>query len=95
MSQRRYPQKIGPIVETFLSEHGYLTACKEQDVARQWPDIVGERVAAVSDCQRTERGVLYVRVDSASWRHELTYMKREILVKVRERCDSITDIVFS
>jgi predicted nucleic acid-binding Zn ribbon protein len=95
MTQRRYPQKIGSIVENFLSEYGYLTACKEQDVARQWPEIVGERVAAVSVCQRTERGVLYVRVTSAAWRHELVYMKGEILARVHQRCDSIVDIVFS
>jgi predicted nucleic acid-binding Zn ribbon protein len=63
---------------------------------RQWPDLVGARIAAVTRCDRVENGILYVRVQSAPWRHEMTYMTRDILDTITRKtaCTTIRDIVF-
>ncbi len=93
---RKAPEKLGDVLNSILADAGYLSICKEYAVVHQWPDIVGEQLAGVTECTRAEDGVLYVRVASAPWRQELAYLKKEILKKIlRETdCATIKDIVF-
>jgi hypothetical protein len=62
----------------------------------RWPSIVGERVAAVTTCTGVREGTLFVRVRSAPWRQEISFMKNEILKRIRSQthCTTISDIVF-
>ena len=96
MSKQNAFEKIGAIVESVLSERGYLTVCRELGVIRAWPLIVGEALSAMTECTRVERGVLYVHVASAPWRQEIVFMKQQLLLKIRKetRCSTIKDIVF-
>lgn len=94
MNRRAPPQNIGSILESLLADRGYLTVCRENQVVVKWPQIVGDEVARVARCDRVENGLLYVRVESAPWRQELSYMKVMILDKIRLECATINDIVF-
>jgi hypothetical protein len=96
VSRQSSPEKIGAIVESVLSERGYLIICKELSVLRAWPSIVGEALMGITECTRVEQGVLYVRVVSAPWRQEIVFMKQQLLSKIyRETgCTTIRDIVF-
>jgi predicted nucleic acid-binding Zn ribbon protein len=96
MSIWESPEKLGSIIDSILSERGYSTICKEYDVVSKWKDIVGEKIASVTECTRTENGKLYVKVSSSSWRNEIVYLKAEILKKVKKEtgCSTIYDIVF-
>jgi predicted nucleic acid-binding Zn ribbon protein len=93
--RRRSPEAIGKILESLLAERGYLTMCKEQEVQRRWAQIVGERIAAVTECTGVEQGVVYVRVSSAAWRNELAYLKETLLAKLRAECKTIQELVLS
>ncbi|MCX7725361.1 MAG: DUF721 domain-containing protein [Chitinispirillaceae bacterium] len=90
------PEKIGNILENYLSERGYLSICKEYNVVSMWKDIVGDKIASISKCVNVEDGILYVSVESSAWRLELSFLKKEILSKIKEKtnCQSIKDIVF-
>jgi predicted nucleic acid-binding Zn ribbon protein len=90
---KRKPESIGAILESVLLQGGYLTACREQEVVQQWPTLVGEAVAAVTQCSRVENGIVYVRVSTAPWRQELSYMKGALLKKIRSQCETIREIV--
>jgi predicted nucleic acid-binding Zn ribbon protein len=96
MTASRRPEKIGSILDAVLGERGYLTPCREWDVVRRWPDIAGRKLASVTECSRVENGVLYVRVASAAWRQEVSYLKQRLLDAIAQEtpCGSITDIVF-
>ena len=94
MSRKTPPQKIGSLVESLLAECGYLSACKEQEILVRWAEIAGSAVAAVTECTRAEDGVLYVRVLTSPWRQELTYLKPQLLDKIKRQCATITNIVF-
>jgi predicted nucleic acid-binding Zn ribbon protein len=96
MSLRTRPEKLGSVVATVLAERGYLSVCREYDVMRSWRGIVGDRVAAATECTNVENGTLYVRVTSAAWRQEISYLKQEILASIRQKtsCTTIRDIVF-
>jgi predicted nucleic acid-binding Zn ribbon protein len=93
--KKRVPERIGGIVESLLADRGYLAICREQDVARRWPELVGERIAKATECTRVERGKVYVHVLTASWRNELVYLKQMLLARLRSECSTINDIIFS
>jgi predicted nucleic acid-binding Zn ribbon protein len=95
MTKKHYPEKIDSILGTFLQERGYLSICKEYDVISQWKEIVGEKVAKVTQCDKVENGTLYVRVTTAAWRNEIVYCKNFILDSIKKNtgCTSIKDIV--
>ena len=90
------PEKISSVLSSFLSSKGYLSFCKENSVISHWNEIVGDSISAVTSCETVENGILYVKVSSASWRHELSYLKSEILNKISivTDCRSISDIIF-
>jgi predicted nucleic acid-binding Zn ribbon protein len=90
------PEKIGAIVATVLGDRGYLTPCKELSVVRAWPQLVGDRLAEITECTRVDQGTLYVRVESAPWRQEISFMKHHLISKIHREtnCTTIKDIVF-
>ena len=94
--KKKTPKKLGEIVRSVLSERGYLKQCLEAEIIKNWPDIVGDRLAKVSECADVRGGVVYVRVFSSSWRNEVSFLKKEILDKIKREthCKTITDIVF-
>ncbi len=96
MKRTNPPERIGTIVDSYLSRRGYLTVCKELGVVRAWPSIVGEVLSGVTECTRVDKGVLFVRVVSAPWRQEISFMKQLLLRTIRKEtgCTTIHDIVF-
>lgn len=94
--KKKSPKKLGEIVRSVLSERGYLKQCLEVEIMKKWPDIVGEKISKVTECTDVRGGVVYVRVFSSSWRNEISFLKKEILDKIKKesRCKTITDIVF-
>ena len=96
MKKQVFPEKIGGIIDSVLCDSGYLKPYREFDVMNRWAELVGEKLAAVSECSRVDNGILYVRVSSAPWRQEIVFIKKYILDTIRKEtpCTSIRDIVF-
>jgi predicted nucleic acid-binding Zn ribbon protein len=82
--KKRIPQKLGSIVRSVLSEHGYHALSLEAEIIRKWPCMVGERIAQVTTCNGIRDDVLCVRVASSAWRQELSFLKKQILENVRK-----------
>jgi predicted nucleic acid-binding Zn ribbon protein len=61
-----------------------------------WEDVVGARIAKVAVPVKNKKGVLFVKVEDAVWRFELTRSKEEIIKKINEHLNknTIKDIVF-
>lgn len=94
--KKRMPHKLGNIINSVLSERGYLIPCLEAEILVKWPSIVGERIAQVTECNDVRDGVVYVHVFSSSWRQEISFLKKEIIAKIKKetRCKTINDIIF-
>lgn len=70
---------------------------REYAALSQWPHIVGEKIAQKAHPVGVEGGKLFVLVESASWRNELTFMKPEIIERLNRAVGAsvIRDIVFT
>jgi predicted nucleic acid-binding Zn ribbon protein len=98
MSRGGPPAKIDNVLDAILEKWlpGFRGVCKEWEVVDRWREIVIGRVAEVTECSGVENGVLHVRVESASWRQDLTYLKEDIKAAIRRvtGCETIRDIMF-
>ena len=58
---------------------------------------MGERVAEVSQAEKIEKGVLFVRVESPVWRNELSFMKQNLIENINKKLNKqiVKDIKFT
>jgi hypothetical protein len=80
----RPPEPAGALVAKVLARSGVAGAVREHRLVTEWTNMVGERIAARAWPDGLDRGVLYVRVVSSAWMHELGFL-REPLVEAARR----------
>ena len=69
---------------------------KEESIVLNWNRLVGERIASKANALKVRDSILFVRVENASWRNELFFMKRKIMEQLNQsvKDNVIKDIVF-
>ncbi|MFZ5518102.1 MAG: DUF721 domain-containing protein [Candidatus Zhuqueibacterota bacterium] len=50
-----------------------------------WPSVVGKKIAEVSQAQKIEHNILFVKVTNDSWRQELLFLKKNIIDKLNKK----------
>lgn len=83
--------------------HGWVRSGKLQsridraDVVTRWSELVGEAVAARASAVRLERGKLFVNVMDSAWRHQLLYMREELIGTINRAMGHkvVREIVFT
>jgi predicted nucleic acid-binding Zn ribbon protein len=78
------PQQIGDVLSDVLEDAGVLRQFERLGVLDMWPEIVGERVAAVTHARSVDDTALVVEVRSSAWLMELNMMKGDLLERVNE-----------
>jgi len=93
LSEGKLPAKtkktrtLSESLSAVLKSYGIDKRIQDYDVINHWPQIVGERIAAVTTAVSVSDRVLYVKVRNSSWRTELTFLKSEILAKISEKVE--------
>ena len=82
MSKKDGPRQVREALQKYLEKAGISEKIEAASVVPEWPQIVGEGIAAVTTPLRVSSGVLVVAVRSSAWLSELKLMEREILRKV-------------
>ena len=75
----KQPKHIGSALEMMFKDLGFETKMEQVRSVELWPEIVGEKIAQISSAERVNDGILYVKVNSMTWRTELLFQKRKIL----------------
>jgi len=90
-------EKIGNVFTQLFSDLGIDKAIQQNMAVAQWSEIVGERIAEISEAERIEKGVLFVKVNSPVWRNELVFMKSSLINSVNEALakNIVKDIKFT
>ena len=90
------PSALGNAIASALQKLGITKKLRSYEVLDLWPSIVGDRIAAVSSAERFVGGTLFVKVDQATWRNELLFLKAELIAKINARMqeDIVREIVF-
>jgi len=97
MNRRSGPEKLGDVLRDFLETSGLAHKLKHLEIYRAWEEAVGPEIAAQTRIAGFVHYKLYVEVQSAARRHELSsFYKRQILDALRHQLPDmrIQDIVF-
>ena len=87
-TRKRRPESLGDVLATLIKDLGIGKKLSEQGLIEQWPQVVGDKIAKHTRAVTCEGGKLFVEVDSAAWRHELLYMKAQILERLNRKAGS-------
>ena len=78
--RKRKPEAIGRIVADLLGERGLVERVEQAAIIPEWPKLVGEQIAAVTQPQSiTADGTLFVHVTTNAWMNELSLLEPELL----------------
>jgi predicted nucleic acid-binding Zn ribbon protein len=84
MGDKRGASSLGDALRAYLSRSGFAPRLKQAGVVEDWPRVVGDKIAAVSQPESvTQDGTLFVRVKSAPWMQELQLLTPELLTRLR------------
>ncbi len=97
IKKSRQPEQIGQILNRSLKSLRIDRRLKEESIFLNWNRLVGERIASRSSPVKIRDSILFVRVENASWRSQLFFMKRKIIEELNQsmKANVIKDIVFT
>lgn len=79
---------LGEMIKAFYHDNNRDGALDEQRILDSWQDVAGEFVAAHTLKTNIKNGVLYVKVDADSLKHELMYAKSMLVKKLNSKVDN-------
>ena len=78
-------QTLGTVIRELLVTLQIEDKLKETQMIASWEEIVGKMIAKHTKSLRIVKRVLYVEVDSAALRNELTYLREKIKKKLTKK----------
>jgi|YNPMSStandDraft_2_1061718.scaffolds.fasta_scaffold02487_2 predicted nucleic acid-binding Zn ribbon protein len=96
MAYTRPPDKLHMVFDALYKQLNFDRASEEFYTIKMWKEVVGAYITKVSQIEKIERGILYVKVKNAAWRNELTFKKTGIVEEINKRFgkDVLKDIIF-
>jgi predicted nucleic acid-binding Zn ribbon protein len=92
-----HPERIDKILGRTLKSLKMERRIQQETAVLNWGQVVGERIAAQAIPLRIRDSILFVRVENASWRNELVFLKSKIIQELNQsvKANVIKDIVFT
>ncbi len=84
----RKPQRVSDVLAEYLQQSGLAGRVGQAGVIPEWPTLVGEQVAAVTQPRSvTPDGTLFVWVTTNAWMTELSLLEPELLGALNAKPD--------
>ncbi|HJP65520.1 MAG TPA: DUF721 domain-containing protein [Actinomycetota bacterium] len=77
-------QGLGAVLDGLLRGRPWKAGLAVGGLARQWPSVVGERLAEESRPAGLEAGVLTIKVSSAAWATQIGFLAEEVARRANE-----------
>lgn len=83
-------------LDNFMNYIGLDSKMQELQILNVWSECVGETIAKYSSPQEIRKNKLFVKVENAAWRYELSLNKTGIIEKLNFKLKKklIKDIIF-
>ncbi len=82
---RRGPEPLGQILAGLLQTSGIGPKLRQGLAVTVWPEVVGDKLARVTNAVACREGRLYVEVSSPVWMQELAFLQSELLDRLNQR----------
>jgi hypothetical protein len=92
--QKSGPISVGSALAELIKEWGIQTKLLEARAVLSWKEVAGESLSRVSEPLAVKRGTLFVSIEGSVWKHQLSFLKRDIIEQLNRRVggDVIKDI---
>jgi predicted nucleic acid-binding Zn ribbon protein len=89
-------KKINQVFYELLRSYGISRKYEEYKLKSEWPNVVGKTIAKQTLALKIEKEILYVKLNSAALRQNLSYARFDLIEKLNASVSSdlIKDIVF-
>ncbi len=77
-------QRLKIAIDSMLKRFGIDNAIAQNNAINMWNEIVGDKVAKNTEPDKVEHGIITVKVSSSTWRQELYFQKKEIILKINK-----------
>lgn len=102
MFQEKKDGRLGKVIslrdelDEFMEYIGLSEKMQEMKILKVWNECVGDTISKFSKPVDIKKNKLYVSVENAVWRYELSARKTEILERVNQNLKSkvLKDIIF-
>lgn len=74
---------LGQVLESVADSVGFKQRYDAYQVISRWPELVGEQIANRSRAVKFDDGTLFVVVEDAAWRQNLSMEIESILKQIR------------
>ncbi len=78
-------ESLGRVLKRTLKDFGVEKTVRRYQALEIWPEVVGERIAEVTEPVSLSGRKMLIRVKQDVWRHELLYHLPEIIQKINEK----------
>lgn len=97
LKRAKYPERMDKVLLRTLKGLRIDRRIKEETVLLNWNRVVGDRIASQTTPLRVKDSILFVKVENASWRNELVFLKGKIIKELNQsvKANVIKDIVFT
>jgi len=97
LRRAKHPERIDAVLTRALKGLKIERRIKQESVILNWSKVVGDRIALQSAPLKVKDSILFVRVENASWRNELVFLKGKIVQELNQSVGGnvIKDIVFT
>jgi predicted nucleic acid-binding Zn ribbon protein len=94
--RRAKPEPVAGLVGSLLSRLGIAERVERASAIADWASLVGPHIAQVSRPVRIRDATLFVEVESAAWRNELSLLRPSLMRKLNagKRAGRIEKLVF-
>lgn len=95
MRAKRFPVRIGNILEDYFKKKGWGEKLKEYQIWTHWTEVMGKNLADRCQPLHLRYGVLMIGVSNSTWLTQLQFMKLDLLEKIKKAFGiTLTDIRF-
>lgn len=93
---RTQPQPLGNVLEALIDALGIRERMEKARVVETWAELAGMQINSVTHSVWFNEGILFVRLHSAVWRHELNLRRNEWCRRLNEELEKemVKEIVF-
>jgi predicted nucleic acid-binding Zn ribbon protein len=85
---KREPTLLGALVQEQIERLGLGKKIKERQALLVYKEVVGEKIAAVSEATDIQGGKLFVKVSSPAWKEELMFTRHQIAEKINRKMEA-------
>ena len=81
-------EQLRKVLKKTIENSGFKNAILQENAVFVWPDVVGKNISKISKATNVDKGVLFIKVESATWKQELYMQKNEIINKINKKIGS-------